>query len=95
MKVLLSPVISEKSAMVGDSSNQYVFKTVTDATKGEVKAAIEQLFEVVVTNVTMMNVKGKVKRFRNKEGKRNDWKKAYITLKEGDEIDLLGGADFS
>ncbi|MBF0218827.1 MAG: 50S ribosomal protein L23 [Gammaproteobacteria bacterium] len=95
MKVILAPLISEKSSGVSDKNNQYVFKTVVDATKAEIKAAIELLFSVGVTKVTVANVKGKVKRFRNKEGKRKDWKKAYVTLKAGQEIDLLGGADFS
>jgi large subunit ribosomal protein L23 len=93
MKVLLAPHISEKSSIAADQNNQVVFKVATDATKPEIKQAVELLFEVKVEKVQVSNVKGKTKRFGAKMGSRNDWKKAYITLQEGQEIDFLGGAE--
>lgn len=90
MNVLLAPHVSEKSTMVGDSSNQYVFKVLPDATKLEIRKAIETMFKVRVAGVQVVNVKGKRKRFGQSVGRRSDWKKAYIRLAEGDEIDLLG-----
>ncbi|WP_317933029.1 50S ribosomal protein L23 [Halioxenophilus sp. WMMB6] len=86
--VLRGPVISEKAAMAGDAGNQVAFKVSTDATKAEIKAAVEQLFEVKVEAVRTLNVKGKTKRTRYGMGKRNDWKKAYVRLQEGQDIDL-------
>lgn len=93
MKVLLAPHISEKSSIAADLNNQIVFKVATDATKPEIKQAVEFLFEVKVDRVQVSNVKGKTKRFGAKMGRRSDWKKAYITLQEGQEIDFLGGAE--
>ena len=92
-QVLLAPHISEKAAIVGDANNQYVFKVSTDAQKAEIKSAVEQLFSVVVEKVATVNVKGKVKRRGAKLGKRSDWKKAYVSLQKGSEIDLaaIGG----
>jgi large subunit ribosomal protein L23 len=87
-KVLLGPVISEKVAMAGEVGNQVGFKVTPDATKAEIKAAVEQLFEVKVESVRTLNVKGKTKRTRHGLGKRSDWKKAYVRLQEGQEIDL-------
>ncbi len=87
-KVLLGPVISEKAAMAGDAANQVVFKVTTDATKAEIKAAVEQLFEVKVEGVRVLNVKGKTKRTRHGMGKRSDWKKAYVRLEQGQDIDF-------
>lgn len=87
-KVLLGPHFSEKSAIVGDSNNQVVFKVTTDATKPEVKAAVEQLFNVKVAGISVANVKGKTKRAKHGMGKRSDWKKAYIRLEQGQEIDF-------
>ena len=87
-KVLLGPVVSEKSAMVGDTGNQFAFKVTGDATKTEIKAAVEKLFEVKVEGVRTLNVKGKTKRTRYGMGKRSDWKKAYVRVQEGQEIDL-------
>lgn len=87
-KVLLGPVISEKAAMAGDASNQVVFKVVRDAAKQEVKAAVEKLFDVKVEEVRTLLVKGKTKRTRHGMGKRSDWKKAYVRLAEGQEIDF-------
>ena len=93
MKVLVAPLISEKSSIAAEQSNQYVFKVTTDATKPEIKAAVELLFNVKVDAVNVANMKGKSKRFGQKMGRRNDWKKAYISLQAGQEIDLLGGAE--
>ena len=74
--------------MVGDTGNQFAFKVTGDATKTEIKAAVEKLFEVKVEGVRTLNVKGKTKRTRYGMGKRSDWKKAYVRLQEGQEIDL-------
>ena len=93
MKVLLSPHISEKSSIVADQNNQIVLKVATDASKPEIKQAVELLFDVKVDRVQVSNVKGKTKRFGAKMGRRSDWKKAYITLQEGQEIDFLGAAE--
>lgn len=87
-QVLLGPVISEKAAMAGESANQVVFKVTPNATKTEIKAAIEQLFEVKVEGVRVLNVKGKTKRTRHGIGKRSDWKKAYVRLEQGQDIDF-------
>jgi large subunit ribosomal protein L23 len=88
MKVLLSPVVSEKAAIAADASRQYAFKVTTDATKPEIAKAVELLFEVEVDAVRTVLVKGKRKRFGQMQGKRSDWKKAYVRLKEGQEIDF-------
>ena len=93
MKVLLSPHISEKSSIVADQNNQIVLKVATDASKPEIKQAVELLFDVKVDRVQVSNVKGKTKRFGARMGRRSDWKKAYITLREGQQIDLLGAAE--
>jgi large subunit ribosomal protein L23 len=92
-QILVSPHISEKSAVLGDSANQAVFRVATDAKKTEIKAAIEQLFDVKVAAVRTVNMKGKTKRQGARRGKRSDWKKAYISLEQGHEIDLasIGG----
>jgi large subunit ribosomal protein L23 len=90
MKVLLSPVVSEKAAMAADTSRQYAFKVTTDATKPEIAAAVELLFDVKVDNVRTVLVKGKRKRFGQVQGKRSDWKKAYVRLQEGQDIDFAG-----
>ncbi|MCG9095998.1 50S ribosomal protein L23 [Laribacter hongkongensis] len=88
MQVILAPVVSEKSTRVADKYQQVVFKVAGDATKPEVKAAVELLFNVKVEGVQMLNVKGKAKRFGRFTGRRSDWKKAYVSLVEGQEIDL-------
>ena len=85
---VLSPIISEKSNRVGDESNQYAFKVAVSANKSEVKNAIEKLFEVKVENVHILNVKGKTKAFRGQQGKRPDWKKAYVRIQSGQMIDF-------
>jgi large subunit ribosomal protein L23 len=92
MKILLSPVVSEKSAMAADRANQFGFKVVVDATKPEIAQAVELLFDVKVKNVRTVNVKGKQKRFGAVMGRRNNWKKAYVRLQEGHDIDFAGGA---
>lgn len=89
-KVLLAPHMSEKSTRVADRHNQFVFKVARDAAKPEIKSAVEFLFNVKVKAVTTVNVKGKQKRFGAIRGRRQDWKKAYVTLEAGQEIDLLG-----
>jgi large subunit ribosomal protein L23 len=91
MKVLLSPVVSEKSAQRGEDG-QVVFKVVPDATKQEIGRAVELLFDVSVEQVRVANVKGKQKRFGVIQGRRNHWKKAYIRLQEGQDIDFSTGA---
>jgi large subunit ribosomal protein L23 len=90
-RVIVSPVISEKATRVAEKRNQAVFKVLRDATKPEIKLAVEQLFNVRVTDVNTLNVAGKNKRFGQSQGRRSDWKKAYVTLAEGQEIDFAGG----
>ena len=87
-QILKVPHISEKSAVLGDSANQAVFQVSTDANKAEIKQAVEQLFEVKVADVRTVNMKGKRKRQGLRQGKRSDWKKAYVSLEQGHEIDL-------
>lgn len=87
-QVLVAPVVSEKSTVVAERDGQVVFKVIPDATRQEVKAAVEQAFEVEVASVNILNVKGKQKRFGRSMGKRKDTKKAYIRLKEGSDIDF-------
>lgn len=89
LKVLIGPHISEKATIVADGNGQYVFQVVPDATKPEIKEAVEQLFEVKVLSVRTLNHKGKVKRTARGFGKRKDTKKAYVRLAEGQEIDFL------
>jgi len=92
-QILKTPHISEKSTVLGDSANQAVFQVSPDARKSEIKEAVEQLFDVKVANVRTANVKGKTKRQGLRRGKRSDWKKAYVSLEQGHEIDLasIGG----
>ena len=87
-KVLLGPHVTEKSAMPAGAATQVVFKVATDATKLEVKKAVEQLFDVQVDDVRVVNVKGKTRRTKNGMGRRSDWKKAYVRLAEGQDIDF-------
>lgn len=96
MSVLIGPHISEKSTTLLGESNQVVFKVRRDANKHEVRRAVEQLFEVQVENVTIANVGGKVKRFGASIGRRQDWKKAYVRLAEGqkiEEFDFAAGGE--
>ena len=88
MNVLLSPLISEKSAILADAAHQVAFKVRTDATKTEIAKAVETMFEVEVDKVRVINVKGKAKRFGALQGRRSDWKKAYVKLKEGHDINF-------
>ena len=88
MTVLLAPVVSEKSTRVADKNRQYVFRVAGEATKPEIKAAVELLFKTKVDSVTVSVVKGKKKRFGRFMGRRNDWKKAYVRLAEGQEINF-------
>ena len=87
--VLDEPHISDKVTNLGDSSNQYAFKVAKDATKAEVKEAVEQLFSVEVLNVTTLNVRGKVKRNRHGTVRRKNWKKAYVRVAAGRELDTM------
>ena len=91
MQVLLAPVVSEKSTMVADKNEQIAFKVLSDATKPEVKAAVELMFKVQVGKVSVTNVKGKAKRVGRTMGRRKDWKKAYVCLKPGQEINFTAG----
>ena len=91
-QVLLSPIVSEKSATLADVNRQYSFKVRDDADKRAIRKAVEMLFDVQVERVQVINVKGKVKRFGRSLGKRSDWKKALVRLREGQEIDFGAGA---
>jgi len=88
MNVVLAPVISEKSTRVADRDRQYVFRVHDDATKPEIKAAVELLFKIKVESVTVANVKGKARRFARYAGRRRNWKKAYVRLAAGQEINF-------
>ncbi|GAA4336863.1 50S ribosomal protein L23 [Pigmentiphaga soli] len=88
MQVLLAPIVSEKSTFIADKNEQVAFRVLQDATKPEVKAAVELLFKVQVESVQMLNTKGKVKRFGRFVGRRRNEKKAYVSLKPGQEIDF-------
>jgi len=88
MNVVLAPIVSEKSTMIGDKANQVVFRVADAATKPEIKAAIELLFKVKVSAVTVANVKGKKKRFGRMMGRRRNWRKAYVCLAPGQEINF-------
>ena len=88
MQVLLAPQVSEKSTFVAEKNEQVVFRVVGNATKPEIKAAVELLFKVEVVSVQVANVKGKQKRFGKLSGRRKDWKKAYVCLKAGQEINF-------
>jgi len=90
-QVLRAPHVSEKSHIVGDSHNQFVFRVASDANKAEIKAAVATLFNVKVERVTTSTVKAKSKRFRGQPGQRKGWKKAYVTLAAGEDIDFLDG----
>jgi len=92
MKVLLGPLISEKSTLAADNNQQFVFRVMPDATKREIGSAVEKLFEVKVDGVQVVNVKGKNKRFGARLGRRPNWRKAYVRLKPGYDIDFGGGA---
>ena len=88
MNILRAPVISEKSSAAQQDKNTLVFKVLKDATKDEIKAAVETLFNVKVEAVRTLNFQGKVRRTARGFGKRSDWKKAYVTLPEGTQLDI-------
>jgi large subunit ribosomal protein L23 len=89
-RVLIAPLVSEKSTRVADQNRQMVFRVLRDASKPEIRKAVEIMFDVTVTAVQVLNVRGKVKRFGRTVGRRSDWKKAYVTLAEGSDIDFVG-----
>ena len=91
LQVLVAPQISEKATYIADKNEQVVFIVTPDATKPEVKAAVELLFKVEVKAVQVSNVKGKEKRFGKMTGRRKGWKKAYVCLKPGQEINFAAG----
>ena len=91
MSILLEPKVTEKSSMIGELNNQYVFKVSKNATKPEIKKAVELMFDgAEVESVQVTNVKGKRKIFKRSPGQRANWKKAYIKLKSGFNIDFMG-----
>ena len=90
--VIRAPRISEKTARLQEVSNQYVFEVAKDATKADIKVAGEKLFDVKVEAVNVVNVKGKTKAFRFRQGRRGDWRKAYVKLAEGQSIDVMAKA---
>ena len=94
-QTLLRPVISEKSTNAAEANRQVVFEVLENATKAEVREAVEKLFDVSVIAVQVLNVRGKIKRFGKTPGKRNNWKKAYVRLAVGDDIDFLGSGAWS
>ena len=88
MTIVLAPVVSEKSTFVADKNRQYVFRVADRATKPQIKAAVELMFKITVDSVTVLNVKGKERRFGRFTGRRRHWKKAYVRLAEGQEINF-------
>lgn len=92
-EILLAPRVTEKSTRVGEQGNQYVFRVAGGAGKADVREAVESLFGVNVEAVRIVNVKGKNKSFRLRAGRRSNWKKAYVRVREGQLIDFLGGED--
>ncbi len=91
LQVILAPQISEKSTRIADKNEQVVFRVASDANKHEIKAAVELLFKVQVNSVQVAVVKGKEKRFGRMMGRRSNWKKAFVCLKPGQEIDFVAG----
>jgi large subunit ribosomal protein L23 len=92
MQVLVAPVVSEKATMVAEKSNVVTFRVLQDATKYEIKAAVELMFKVEVKGVSVLNTKGKAKRFGKSMGRRDNVRKAYVMLKPGQELNLTGEA---
>eukprot|EP00042_Codosiga_hollandica_P002786 m.12409 g.12409 ORF g.12409 m.12409 type:complete len:105 (-) comp17433_c0_seq1:3345-3659(-) len=90
--VLLAPIVSEKATQVAEKHNQVLFKVLRDATKPEIKAAVELMFKVEVESVNVVQVKGKTKRFGGRAGRRDHIKKAYVALKAGQELNFSGEA---
>jgi large subunit ribosomal protein L23 len=91
MKLILAPIVSEKSTYVADKHEQVIFRVAQDATKPEIKAAVELMFKVQVESVQVSNVKGKDRRFGRSTGRRRNWKKAYVCLRPGQEINFAAG----
>jgi large subunit ribosomal protein L23 len=91
MQVLLAPVVSEKSTFVADKGNQYVFRVAATATKPEIRSAVELMFKTLVKSVSVLNVRGKEKRAGKFIGRRKGWKKAYVALQAGQEINFAEG----
>ena len=92
MQVLVAPIVSEKATSIAEKTNSVTFKVLQDATKPEIKAAVELMFKVDVTGVSVVNTKGKTKRFGRSVGRRDNVRKAYVTLKAGQELNLSGEA---
>jgi large subunit ribosomal protein L23 len=92
MQVLIAPIVSEKATMVAEKSNAVTFKVLQDATKHEIKAAVQLMFKVEVKGVSVVNIKGKTKRFGKSVGRRDNVRKAYVTLKPGQELNFVGEA---
>ena len=92
MQVLVAPIVSEKATLVAEKSNAVTFKVLQNATKPEIKAAVELMFKVEVKGVSVVNIKGKSKRFGRSMGRRDNIRKAYVTLKAGQELNLSGEA---
>jgi large subunit ribosomal protein L23 len=90
MQVLVAPIVSEKATMIAEKTNAVTFKVLQDATKFEIKAAVELMFKVDVQAVAVLNIKGKTKRFGKSVGRRDNVRKAYVTLKQGQELNLVG-----
>jgi large subunit ribosomal protein L23 len=95
LEIILAPHVSEKAARATEKNNVYTFKVACSAVKPEIKQAIEKLFNTKVERVRVVNVKPKTRRFRGVEGMKKKWKKAYVTLVEGQQIDLHGGKPVS
>ncbi len=91
MQVLVAPIVSEKATLIADKSNAVTFKVLQDASKPEIKAAVELMFKVEVKGVSVVNTKGKTKRFGKTVGRRDNVRKAYVTLKAGQELNLSYG----
>ena len=89
MNVLLAPKVTEKSALIGDANNQFVFRVLPRARKQDIKRAVELMFKVEVASVQVLNVRGKIKGARGSSGRRAGWKKAYVRLKPGFDIDFM------
>ena len=92
MQVLVAPIVSEKATMVAEKSNAVTFKVLQSATKPEIKAAVELMFKVEVAKISVLNTKGKAKRFGKTMGRRDNVRKAYVTLQPGQELNLSGEA---
>ena len=90
MQVLVAPIVSEKATMIAEKTNAVTFKVLQDATKYEIKAAVQLMFKVDVQSVAVLNIKGKTKRFGKSMGRRDNIRKAYVTLKPGQELNLGG-----